>query len=547
MKYLCLLIFTLVLTMNPVNSYSQVNREWTSYFNSSSNDNDEVSSMTVDVSGNVYVTGYSIVNGNDKDFITIKYNSAGVSQWTSRYNNPAMNDDDEAISLTTDDLGNVYVTGFSKGNGTFKDYLTVKYSPSGNELWTARYNGTGNDDDIAVSVEVTNSGNVIVSGTSVGDLTSEDYLTIMYNSNGAEQWTARYNYDLVDDIEIAKSMTVDGFGNVYVTGFSYGLSKNEDYAVVKYNSAGTEQWVARYNGPSDSYDISTDIITDISGNVYVTGYSYDNVSLEDYATIKYNSSGEQQWVSKYNGASGKFDIANSITTDNAGNVFVTGYSYDVNSSEDYATVKYNSAGGQQWVSLYNGSGNDFDIATSIKSDVNGNVYVAGYSYGSGTQEDFATVKYNSNGDQQWAEIFNGDADSSDIAASLAIDQSGNIYTSGYSYVTSSGFDFITIKYSQTVGVNQISGNLPEKFLLEQNYPNPFNPNTNIRYTIEEAGYTSLTVYNSVGIELSTLISENLQAGSYSAEFNAENYPSGVYYYKLTSGDFTQVKKMILLK
>ncbi|MBK6536253.1 MAG: SBBP repeat-containing protein [Ignavibacteria bacterium] len=547
MKYLCLLIFTLLLTMNPVNSYCQVNREWTSYFNSSSNDNDEVSSMTVDVSGNVYVTGYSIVNGNDKDFITIKYNSAGVSQWTSRYNNPAMNDDDEAISPTTDDMRNVYVTGFSKGNGTFKDYLTVKYSPSGNELWTARYNGTGNDDDIAVSVEVTNSGNVIVSGTSVGDLTSEDYLTIMYNSNGAEQWTARYNYDLVDDIEIAKSMTVDGFGNVYVTGFSYGLSKNEDYAVVKYNSAGTEQWVARYNGPSDSYDISTDIITDISGNVYVTGYSYDNVSLEDYATIKYNSSGEQQWVSKYNGASGKFDIANSITTDNAGNVFVTGYSYDVNSSEDYATVKYNSAGGQQWVSLYNGTGNDFDIATSIKSDVNGNVYVAGYSYGSGTQEDFATVKYNSNGDQQWAEIFNGDADSSDIAASLAIDQSGNIYTSGYSYVTSSGFDFITIKYSQTVGVNQISGNLPEKFLLEQNYPNPFNPNTNIRYTIEEAGYTSLTVYNSVGIELSTLISENLQAGSYSAEFNAENYPSGVYYYKLTSGDFTQVKKMILLK
>lgn len=547
MKYFCLLFFTSLLAMNPVNTFCQVNREWTSYFNSPSNDNDEVSSMTVDVSGNVYVTGYSIVSGNNKDFITIKYNNAGVSQWTSRYDNPEMNDDDEAISLTTDASGNVYVTGLSTGSGTFKDFLTVKYSPSGNELWTARYNGTGNDDDIAVSVKVTNSGNVIVSGTSVGDLTSEDYLTIMYNSNGEEQWTARYNYDLVDDIEIAKSMTVDGFGNVYVTGFSYGLSKNEDYAVVKYNSSGTEQWVARYNGSSDSYDISTDIVTDISGNVYVTGYSFDNVSLEDYATIKYNSSGEQQWVSKYNGVSGRFDIAASLTTDNAGNVFVTGYSYDANTSEDYATIKYNSTGEQQWVSLYNGTGNDFDIATSIKSDINGNVYVAGYSYGSGTQEDFATVKYNSAGEQQWAEIFNGNADSSDIAASLAIDQSGNIYTSGYSYVTSSGFDFTTIKYSQTVGVNQISVNLPEKFLLEQNYPNPFNPNTYIRYTIEEAGYTLLTVYNSVGKEVSTLISENLQAGSYSAEFNAANYPSGVYYYKLSSGDFTQVKKMILLK
>ena len=547
MKYICLLLLISFLIINPVSSNGQVNREWTSLFNSSSNDNDEVASMSVDVSGNVYVTGYSIVSGSNKDFITIKYNSAGVSQWIARYNNPDMNDDDEAISLTTDAQGNVYVTGFSQGNGTFKDFLTVKYSPAGNELWVARYNGTGNDDDIAVSVKVTNSGNVIVSGTSVGDLTSEDYLTIMYNSNGVEQWTARYNNDLVDDIDIAKSMTIDGFGNVYVTGFSYGLSKNEDYAVVKYNSSGTEQWVARYNGPSDSYDISTDIITDISGNVYVTGYSYDTLSFEDYATIKYNSNGEQQWLAKYNGASDKFDIAASLTTDNAGNVFVTGYSYNDVSSEDYATIKYNSNGEQQWISLYNGTGNDFDIATSIKSDVNGNVYVAGYSYGTGTQEDFATVKYNPAGEQQWAEIYNGDADSSDIAATLALDQSGNIYTSGYSYVNSTGFDFITIKYSQTVGVNQNTGIIPEKFVLEQNYPNPFNPNTVIRYSIGNAGYTSLTVYNLVGIEVSALISENLQAGSYSAEFNAANFPSGVYYYKLTSGDFTQVKKMILVK
>lgn len=547
MKHIFFLLFISFFALNPSKSYCQVNREWTSFFNSSSNDNDEVSSMTVDISGNVYVTGYSIVSGDNKDFITIKYNSAGVSQWIARYNNPDMNDDDEAVSLTSDAQGNVYVTGFSKGNGTFKDYLTIKYSPSGNELWVARYNGTGNDDDIAVSVKVTNSGNVIVSGTSVGELTSEDYLTIMYNSNGVEQWTARYNYDLVDDIDIAKSMTVDGFGNVYVTGFSTGLSKNEDYAVVKYNSAGAEQWVSRYNGTSDSYDISTDIVTDITGNVYVTGYSNDLISSEDYATVKYNSNGVQQWVAKYNGASGKFDIATSITTDNSGNVFVTGYSFNDNSSEDYATIKYNSNGDQQWVSLYNGTGNDFDIATSIKSDINGNIYVAGYSYGTGTQEDFATIKYNPAGVQQWAEIFNGDADSSDIAASLAIDLSGNIYTSGYSYVTSSGFDFITIKYSQTIGVNQISGNIPEKFLLEQNYPNPFNPTTIIRYSLEHAGFTSLTVYNSVGIEVSSLISENQQAGSYSAGFNAAGYPSGVYYYKLTSGDFTQVKKMILLK
>ena len=79
-------------------------------------------------------------------------------------------------------------------------------------------------------------------------------------SNGRQ----RYNNDLVDDIDITKSMTIDSFGNVYVTGIQLRTFQNEDYAVVKYNSSGTKQWVARYNGPSDSYDISTDIITDIS-------------------------------------------------------------------------------------------------------------------------------------------------------------------------------------------------------------------------------------------------------------------------------------------
>ena len=86
---------------------------------------------------------------------------------------------------------------------------------------------------------------------------------------------------------------------------------------------------------------------------------YDIIILEDYATIKYNSNGEQQWLAKYNSASDKFDIAALLTTDNAGNVFVTGYIATMMFHLKIITIKYNSNGEQQWISLYNGTGNDF--------------------------------------------------------------------------------------------------------------------------------------------------------------------------------------------
>jgi len=87
-------------------------------------------------------------------------------------------------------------------------------------------------------------------------------------------------------------------------------------------------------------------------------------------------------------------------------VFVTGYSYDDVTSEDHAKIKYNSSGTQQWVSRYNGKGGDYDIATALKTDSKGNVYVTGYSYNFGTEENYATIRYNSNGDEQWVELFN---------------------------------------------------------------------------------------------------------------------------------------------
>ncbi len=102
----------------------------------------------------------------------------------------------------------------------------------------------------------------------------------------------------------------------------------------------------------------------------------------------------------------------------------------------------------------------------------------------------------------------------------------------------------TFEYSDIV---EVEVGVPNKFKLEQNYPNPFNPSTQIDYSIKLGGLITLRVYDILGNEVATLVNEKKSAGYYSVNFNAASLPSGIYFYKLTSGNFTDTKKLILIK
>src|SRR6266540_3922336 len=173
-----------------------------------------------------------------------------------------------------------------------------------------------------------------------------------------------------------------------------------------------EVWVARYKGPGNARDTAWAVAVDASGNVYVTGASVGSGTGLDYATIKYNSSGIQQWVARYDGPGDTNDYANAIAVDGSGNVYVTGGSGGSRvgcggACDDYATIKYDSSGTQQWVARYNGPGIFGDVGRAIAVDASGNVYVTGESMGSGSGYDYATIKYNSSGTQQWVDRYNG--------------------------------------------------------------------------------------------------------------------------------------------
>ncbi len=103
-------------------------------------------------------------------------------------------------------------------------------------------------------------------------------------------------------------------------------------------------------------------------------------------------------------------------------------------------------------------------------------------------------------------------------------------------------------FYNSVSIKNISEIIPDNYRLFQNYPNPFNPITKIKFSIPERNIITLKIYDMTGKEISAIINQNLTAGSYEYEFDASNLPSGVYFYKLTSGSkFSEVKKMVLIK
>jgi uncharacterized delta-60 repeat protein len=429
--------------------------DWVARYNGPANGGDSIvewasAVVAVDASGNLYVTGRSPGSGTGPiDCVTLKYSSAGVEQWAARYNGPA-NGADEGKAIAVDSMGYVYITGRSTGSGG-DDYATIKYASDGTLQWVASYNGPVNGSDSGVTIAVDSTGNVYVTGYSPGSGTGYDFATVKYDSAGVEQWAARYN-GTASGFDMGRAIAVDPSGNVYVTGRSTETGSGDDYATIKYAGNGVQQWVAHYNGPGNALDSATAIAVDPSGNVYVTGTSAGNGTSADFATIKYSSAGSEQWVRRYNGPADGMDDGVAIAVDPSGNVYVTGPSAAIGTDSDYATIKYDGSGAPQWVARYNGPGapgNNEDSATDIILDPLGNVYVTGESVGSGGDLDFATVKYDGAGAMQWAARYDHTEDNTDACRALAMDPLGNICVAGISYDSASNYDIASVRYVQS--------------------------------------------------------------------------------------------------
>jgi hypothetical protein len=306
---------------------------WVARYNGPANTNDSATAVATDHDGNVYVTGFSRGVATHLDYATVKYDPAGRQLWATRYDGPGSSND-VAVSQALDHTGNIYVSGYSHGGKTGLDYTTVKCDANGNQLWVARYNGAANGDDSVKALALDDAANVYVTGCSYQPESGFDYATVKYSSKGTQLWAARHRA-LPRETPVA--LTIDKTGHVYITGSTLGADDLPDYLTIKYDPDGKEAWTARYPGESCDIDYATALTMDCRGDVYVTGASFGGDTGLDYLTIKYDTEGARLWVARYDSGNSfqTLDTPVAIAFDVRGSIYVTGQS-----GGDVATVKY---------------------------------------------------------------------------------------------------------------------------------------------------------------------------------------------------------------
>jgi uncharacterized delta-60 repeat protein len=494
---LSLFIFLLLLALYCHQPTRAQSLSWAQRYNNTPKENrDRTNCIAKDASGNIYTAGYTYYPGNERDFLVLKYDASGNLIWEQRINSNT-DEKDEAKAITVDAPGNVYITGVGDD-----DFFTVKLNSSGQLQWETSYDGAGTDYDEAIGIVTDASGNVFIAGLSDADPTiaiSNNVVVIKYNANGVQQWIQTYNGtgNLNDQ---PSALGIDASGNVYISGFTEAAGGNQNLLVLKYNTSGVLQFTKNID-VSGNDDVLNELALDASF-LYVTGET-DNGDDDDYITYKYDLSGAQQWVKTYD--FGDNDRTSGIDVDANGNVFVTGRSKNTNDDFDVATIKYNSAGTQQWVNRYNAGFED--RGTGIVADAAGNCFVTGYTFTSNNPADVnfltlycsgagaATVltnfndagndidrgynlvfadgnafavgygnngapnftdallfKYNASA-QLFMKRYNGLGENSDKFFASVVDANGNIYATGYSHTYLEGRNILTAKFN-SAGVLQ---------------------------------------------------------------------------------------------
>ncbi len=384
------------------------------------------SSVTTDALGNVYISGttegdFATGSGPGTDIIgtdafVSKYNSAGTLAWTKQLGtrkSDGRRKRDGSNGVTTDALGNVYISGFTQGDlagpethaGNY-DAFVRKYDSTGTLDWTRQLGTRGNDRSFGVTTDAL--GNVYLSGTTERDIDgsgpgthagADDAFLTKYDSAGNLTWTRQLG---TTDRDKSSSVTTDAFGNVYISGFTQGdidgpgsetHAGGYDAFVRKYDSTGTLAWTKQL-GTSDT-DGSSSVTTDASGNVYISGYTWDDLDGSgpgshagsyDGFLAKYDSAGNLAWTKQLGTTT--YDISSSITTDAFGNVYLSGYTYgdldgdgpETHSGDaDVFVRKYDSSGTLAWTKQLGSS--TYDISSSITTDASGNIYLSGFTQG----------------------------------------------------------------------------------------------------------------------------------------------------------------------
>ncbi len=298
--------------------------------------------------------------------------------------------------------------------------------------------------DCGHGVSTDTNGNVFISGHTAGSLGGDhvggnDAFIIKYNGSGNRSWSRQLGTTSSD---ISYGVSVDPTGNAFISGYTYGNLDGinagyQDAFVARYDESGVMDWTRQLG--TANRDISCGVSTDANGNAFISGYTYgsldgDNFGSADAFVTKYDASGSLLWTRQL--GSTDDDISNGVSTDVDGNVFISGNTYgslygDNAGNDDAFVTKYNNSGTLQWTRQIGST--EGDSSCGVSTDANGNVFISGYTYGSldgdnfGSADAFVT-KYDASGSLLWTRQLG--TTGWDNSRSVFADAEGNVFISG---------------------------------------------------------------------------------------------------------------------
>ncbi|HTK81839.1 MAG TPA: T9SS type A sorting domain-containing protein [Bacteroidota bacterium] len=515
---------------------------------------DVFTAVTVNTNGSVFATGFSKISSTDIEYVTQKLYANGNYVATQLYSTGTIN---QAAGISVKN-GYLYVTGRSKVSTTYR--LATLQNDTGNSNKASvvyHRNSTSNDYGQFVLPNNGSGDTIYVSGTSrIASPANADAVLLKYSStaSGLTQVGSAVIFDAfgANNDDTLKAMAVDANNNVYLTTKSYeGALHGWDIYTAKYDRSLNFLWKVAYAGSGTVTDEPNGLYVDASGNVYVTGSSGSNA-----VTIKYNSSGAQQWASTYtNGLGNDVRVFNNA-------VYMTGTTLSSGNPQYALTVKYDASGTQSWAKTYTGGCScTYTVGYKIRIDTTGNAIYVGGGY-----EDMVFLKYDSSGTAVWNTTYNGPSQSVDQVYDMVADKSGNLVTAGYvregvfgpspndedfqllSLQVGGGFSSKAAFISPTHYASREE--TPSDYSLFQNFPNPFNPTTIIRYSLPEDGPVVMKIYDMLGREVRTIMDgQQILKGMHEVNFNGVGLSSGVYFYRIQAGNgkFNEVRRMMILK
>jgi len=504
MKNLSLILAVLILAFLGQNkavaqSKTFLNKEWeTSSGNVGSNY--QRSASVVDASDNVYVTSNTINANGDTDVSLTKYDSEGALQWQQTYNGSG-NGDDYGVQLVLDGSGNVYVVAALNTGTNNTDFGLLKYNGSGTLQWSSTWAGAAGGYDVPADLVLDGSGNIYVVGGSEVNTTFSDYAIVKFNSTGTFQWHTSYDYNSLHDA--ATSVAIQS-SNIVVTGASASSAINWDYATLQLNpSTGSISNTTRTSVTGAGLDQALDVKTDYNNNIYITGYA-EISSNKRIRTLKFNDTLGLEWSADVNGIYD--DIGTSVDIDDNGNVYVAGSTELSNGDLNFITVKYDSSGTEQWKKEF-GDGDEINTyGAEHVVVVNDTVIMVVGTIDNNGEIDFMAICYDETGGLVFTEEYdNNGAD--DEVSSITVD--GDVF-----YMTGTSDNGTTrtttvVKYDTWEKDQAIIYQNGDPFAFDDEILLRFNPSSLITATVNNKNKTWGIVSDFIDANTITAINTNL--------------------------------------